>query len=144
MKLKNILTKNSHPNSHVLHVLYVLYVNSSLPSLSNLQLLYRPQNVLMAAALFQVGLCLNTVGFTAQNDRDKLHGEGLMDLTLLKRFTDRDIREMATALSKRLTAPTRLIVGMVRLQSLIARMHWGQDFSVPIWTSILQASTLKR
>jgi hypothetical protein len=140
MKLKNILTMNSHTNSHIFHI------NFSLPHLSNLpQFLYRPQNVIMTAALvYQMGLCLNTVGFTAQNDRDKLHGEGLMDLTLLKRFTDRDIREMATALSKRLTAPTRLIVGMVRLQSLIARMHWGQDFSVPIWTSILQASTLKR
>jgi hypothetical protein len=84
MKLKKILTKNSHPNSHVLHV------NFSLPNLSNLQLLYRPQNVIMAAALFQMGLCLNTVGFNDQDDRDKLHAEGLTDLVQLKRFTDKD------------------------------------------------------
>ena len=91
MKLKNILTKNSHPNSHVLHV------NFSLPNLSNLQLLYRPQNVIMAA-LYQMGLCLNTVGFTVQGDRDKLHGEGLTDLVQLKHFNDKDIRGMAITL----------------------------------------------
>jgi hypothetical protein len=81
----------------------------------------------MAAALFQVGLCLNTVGFTAQNNRDKLHGEGLIDLAILKCFTNKDLREMSTTLSKRSTAPTDLIVGMVRLQNLIALMHWVQD-----------------
>ena len=122
MKLKNILTMNSHTNSHILHI------NFSLPNLSILQFLYRPQNVIMAAVLFQMGLCLNTVGFTAQNDRDKLHEEDLTDLALLKRFTEKDICGMATALSKkRSTAPTHLIVGMVRLQNLIALMHWVQD-----------------
>ena len=101
---------NSHTNSHILHI------NFSLPNLSILQFLYRPQNVIMAAALiYQMELCLNTVGFTAQNDRNKLHEEGLIDLTLPKHFTDEDIRGMATALSKRSTAPTRLIVRMVRL-----------------------------
>ena len=127
MKLKNILTKNSHSNSHVLHVLHVLHVNSSLPNLSNLQLLYKPQNVIMAAALFQIGLCLNTVGFTVQNDRDKLHGEGLMDLVQLKHFTNKYIRGMAITLGKKTPAATRLQVGMVRLQNLIALMHWVQD-----------------
>jgi hypothetical protein len=110
MKLKNILTKNSHPNSHVLHV------NFSLPNLSNLQLLYRPQNIIMAAALVQMGLCLTTVGFTVQGDHDKLHGEGLTDLVQLKRFTDKDIRGMAITLVKKTPPATRLQVGMVRLQ----------------------------
>ena len=96
MKLKNILTKNSHPNSHIIHV------NFSLPNLSNLQLLYRPQNVIIAAALFQMGLCLNTIGFTDQSDRNKLHEKGLMDLAQLKCFTNEDIRGMAT-LGKRST-----------------------------------------
>ena len=71
----------------------------------------------MAATLYQMGLCLNTIGFTDQNDRDKLHEEGLIDLMLLKHFTNKeDIRAMATAFSKRSTAPIRRIVGMVRLQ----------------------------
>ena len=101
----------------------MFYVNFSLPNLSNLQLLYRPQNVIMAAALAQMGLCLNTVGFTNQDDRDKLHEEGLTNLVQLKRFTDKDIRGMAINLAKRSTAATRLLVGMVRLQNLIALMH---------------------
>ena len=105
----------------------MFYVNFSLPNLSNLQLLYRPQNVIMAAALVQMGLCLNTVGFTNQDDRDKLHEEGLTNLVQLKRFTDKDIRGMAINLAKRSTAATRLLVGMVRLQNLIALMHWVQD-----------------
>ena len=113
MKLKNILTMNS----------YIFHINFSLPNLSNLQFLYRPQNVIMAAALFQMGLCLNTIGFTTQNDRDKLHEEGLTDLVQLKRFTEKDIRGMATTLSKRSTAAARLIVGMVRLQNLITLMY---------------------
>jgi hypothetical protein len=117
-EVQNILTTNSHPNSYILHV------NFSLPNLSNLQLLYRPQNVIMAAHLFQMGLCLNTVGFTDQNDRDKLHAEGLTDLAQLKRFADKDIHGMATpTLGKRSTAAARLLVGMVRLQNLIALMH---------------------
>ena len=81
----------------------------------------------MAAALFQMVLCLNTVGFTKQNDRDKLHEEGLTDLVQLKHFTDKDIHGMTTTLGKRSTAATRLLVGMVRLQNLIAIMHWVQD-----------------
>ena len=120
MKLKNILT-TSHLNYHILHV------NFSLPNLSNVQLLYRSQNVIMAATVFQMGLCLNTIGFTNQNDRGKLHAEGLTDLAQLKRFTDTDIRGMAITLGKRSPAATRLLVRMVRLQNLIARMHWVQD-----------------
>ena len=82
----------------------------------------------MAAALFQMGLCLNTIGFTDQDDRDKLHEEGLTNLVQLKRFTEKDICGMATTLGKRLIAATRLFVGMVRLQNLIALMHWVQDY----------------
>jgi hypothetical protein len=81
----------------------------------------------MAAALVQMGLCLNTVGFTVQSDRNKLHGEGLTDLVQLKRFTDKDIRGMAMTLGKRSPVATCLIVGMVKLQNLIALMHWVQD-----------------
>ena len=81
----------------------------------------------MAVTLFQMELCLNTVEFTNQNDRDKLHKEGLTDLAQLKRFTNKDIHGMATTLGKRSTAAIRLLVGMVRLQNLIALMHWVQD-----------------
>jgi hypothetical protein len=81
----------------------------------------------MAAALFQMVLCLNTVGFTVQSDRNKLHVEGLTDLVQLKCFTDKDIRGMATTPGKKTPAATCLQVGMVRLQNLIALMHWLQD-----------------
>ena len=67
------------------------------------------------------------VSVHVQNDRDKLHGEGLTDLVQLKRFTDKDIRGMAITLGKKTPATTRLQVGMVRLQNLIALMHWVQD-----------------
>ena len=66
---------NSHTNSHIFHINLSL-----LPNLSNLQFLYRPKNVIMAATLFQVELCLNTIGFTDQSDHEKLHEEGLIDL----------------------------------------------------------------
>ena len=56
----------------------------------------------MAATLFQMELCLNTVGFTVQNDRDKLHGEGLTDLEQLKSFTNKDIHGMAITLQTNL------------------------------------------
>ena len=69
-----------------------------------------------------MGLCLNTVGFTDQNDRDKLHEEGLTDLAQLKRLTEKDIHGMAITLGKRSTVAARLL-----LQNLIALMHWAQD-----------------
>jgi hypothetical protein len=72
-----------------------------LPNLSNLHFLYRPKNVIMAATLFQMGLCLNTIGFTDESEHEKLHEEGLIDLVLLKHFTDKNIRGMATALGRR-------------------------------------------
>jgi hypothetical protein len=64
-----------------------------------------------AAALIEIDLCLNTAGFDDADDRVKLHSEGLTNLRILNRFSDKDLRTMSTNLGKRTTVATRLLVG---------------------------------
>lgn len=69
---------------------------------------------------------LDQIGFEVSDDRDLLHDEGLSSLNDFNRLKEKQLQNMSDALAKR-QGDRQLIIGMVRLQSLIGVMHWVHD-----------------
>ena len=69
---------------------------------------------------------LDAICFNDDGEQDIFHREGLDTLKIFNRLSEKKIRDMSSALGKR-DGDEQLIIGTMRLESLIGLMHWVQD-----------------
>ncbi len=79
------------------------------------------------AALDGLNYCFNVIGFTTQQQRQRLQDDGIVTYEDFHHVTENDMGDMAEAFSKKTNAEGKIIFRHSQTKRLKRLMHWIQD-----------------